>query len=218
MNFYASGFPARRPNSMNNYGVIIGEIGFEPWVRSLQDLLRPLGELLWPGPGCGWGGHHCFIVRYRQGEDLGLDMHVDDSEVTFNICLGLTFEGAGLQFCGMSGTATHRKNHLKYSHVRGRCVVHLGKHRHGADDISSGERLNLILWNHSSEYRKSDEYRKPRYDAESGPPDLECLSYTHDRDFGRYRAYPAGKEHLAANAWCPPRPAEYAGFEDGAGG
>lgn len=216
-NFYDSGLPARRPNSMNNYGIVLAEIGLEPWVRSLQDLVKPLGEVLWPGPGCGWDGHHCFIVRYREGEDLGLDMHVDDSEVTFNICLGFTFEGAGLQFCGISGTPTHRKERLKYSHVRGRCVVHLGRHRHGADDIVSGERLNLILWNHSSEYRKSSEYRRPRYDAEDAPPDLECLSYTHDRDFGRFRPYPPGKAGLAAGAWCPPRHAEYAGFEGDAG-
>lgn len=213
MNFYDSGLPARRPNSMNNYGIILAEIGLEPWVRSLQDLVRPLGELLWPGPGSGWDGHHCFIVRYREGEDLGLDMHVDDSEVTFNVCLGFTFEGAGLQFCGISGTSSHRKERLKY----GRCVVHLGKHRHGADDIVSGERLNLILWNHSSEFRKSNEYRSPRYDVEGSPPDLECLSYTHDRDFGRFRPYPPGKANLAAAAWCPPRHAEYAGFENDLG-
>merc|ERR1711920_776027 len=28
--FYESGLPARRPNSMNNYGVIVNEIGMEP--------------------------------------------------------------------------------------------------------------------------------------------------------------------------------------------
>eukprot|EP00854_Cymbomonas_tetramitiformis_P003011 gene3011-biopygen2950 len=36
----------------------------------------------------------------QPGEDLGLDMHTDDSDVTYNVCLGKEFEGAGLTFCG----------------------------------------------------------------------------------------------------------------------
>lgn len=214
LGFYASGLPARRPNSMNNYGIVVGEIGLEPLILGLQEVLRPLGEFLWPGPGSGWDGHHCFIVRYREGEDLGLDMHVDDSEVTFNVCLGLSFGGAGLQFCGRSGAPDHRRQRFTYLHERGRCVAHLGRHRHGADDITTGERLNLIIWNHSSEYRRSEAYRRPPYDAEVGQPDLACLSYTHDRDFGSFRAYPPGKESLASGAWCPPQHAEYPGFGD----
>ena len=37
------------------------------------------------------------------GKDLGLDMHTDDSDVTFNVCLGKAFAGAGLTFCGVLG-------------------------------------------------------------------------------------------------------------------
>jgi len=212
LNFYASGLPARRPNSMNNYGIILADMGLEPFVCRLQDMFRPLGRLLFPGPGSGWDAHHCFIVRYREGEDLGLDMHVDDSEVTFNVCLGLEFSGAGLQFCGMRGAPDHRRQRHTYQHVRGRCLVHLGKHRHGADDLTSGERLNLILWNQSSAYRGSAAFRAPDYLPEVGPPDLACLSYTHDRDYSSSKPLPAGKEAQAARAWCPPKHAEYAGF------
>merc|ERR1712113_41868 len=75
-NFYASGLPAKRPNSMNNYGIILNEIGLEPMINELQRILQPLGELLFPGPGDCWDGHHCFIVRYREGEDLGLGPRV----------------------------------------------------------------------------------------------------------------------------------------------
>jgi hypothetical protein len=35
--------------------------------------------------------------------------------------------------------------------MQGSCVVHLGEKRHGADDITSGERRNLIIWNTSEE-------------------------------------------------------------------
>lgn len=61
-------------------GIILSDIGLEPFVDRLQGLLQALGETLFPGPGCAWDGHHCFIVRYREEEDLGLDMHTDDSE------------------------------------------------------------------------------------------------------------------------------------------
>ncbi|CAJ1435356.1 unnamed protein product, partial [Effrenium voratum] len=212
-NFYQSGLPARRPNSMNAYGIILNDIGMEPLIDELQRMLQPLGDLFFPGPGNCWDGHHCFIVRYRSGEDLGLDMHTDDSDVTFNLCLGLDFAGAGLQFCGMTGATDHRKHQMCYKHRKGHCVFHLGRRRHGADDITSGERLNLILWNHSSTYRTSDESEAPEYNAESGPPDAVCVSYTHDRDFGNFKEYPKGKEHFRGRGWCPRKRLEYPGFE-----
>ena len=46
---------------------------------------------------------------------------------------------------------------------------HLGTHRHGADDIESGERLNMIMWSHSSAFRASDA-AKTLYQKEAAPP------------------------------------------------
>lgn len=216
LNFYASGLPAKRPNSMNNYGVILSDIGMEPLMDALQAVLQPLGKLLFPdGEGVAWDDCHAFIVRYREGEDLGLDMHHDDSDVTFNVCLGRIFEGAGLQFCGLNGSAEHRRHRYTYRHSLGRCLVHLGRHRHGADDLSSGDRMNLILWNRSSAYRRHVSAVEPAFDREAGKPDELCLSYTHDRDYGVFRSYPPNKSHLARTAWCPPKDREYEGFEAG---
>lgn len=212
-NFYASGLEARRPNSMNAYGIILNEIGLEPFVDELQQMLQPIGELLWPGPGSCWDGHHCFVVRYRTGEDLGLDMHTDDSDVTFNVSLGVGFEGAGLNFCGLMGAPDHRKHSYTFNHLRGSCVCHLGRKRHGAADITSGERLNIILWNHSSTYRQSLEYTKPPYKTEAGPPDEVCVSYTHDRDYGNFKTYQPGQEKFKGRGWCPRPPFEYPGFK-----
>ena len=77
-------------------------------------------------------------------------MHTDDSDVTLNVCLGKEgFRGAGLTFCGVMATSAHRKLSHVYGHELGRAVVHLGNQRHGADDIRSGERRNLIIWNHN---------------------------------------------------------------------
>ena len=50
---------------------------------------------LFPGVGSHFDRHHTFVVRYKVGEDLGLDMHTDDSDVTFNVCLGKTSRAQG---------------------------------------------------------------------------------------------------------------------------
>ena len=76
-------------------------------------------------------------------------MHTDACDVTLNVCLGKEFEGAGLTFCGLrgAGAGAERKLAYRHRHVKGRAIMHLGHHRHGADDIVSGERYNLIMWN-----------------------------------------------------------------------
>ena len=70
----------------------------------------------------------------------------------------------------------------------------------------------MIVWNHSSSFRASDAYNAHQsgsYEREAGPPDPQCLSYTHDRDYGEFKPYPPGKAHFAGRAWCPPRHACY---------
>lgn len=214
-NFYASGLPVRRPNSMNNYGIIVNEIGMERMIDVLQQqVLQPISALLFGEEGAQLDRHHCFMVQYKPGEDLGLDMHTDDSDVTYNVCLGKEFEGAGLTFCGMMGAADHRQVSHVYKHVKGRCVVHLGRKRHGADDITSGERRNLIIWNTSLNWRRSKAYREVAFEKEASAPSLQCLSYTHDRDYGIYKEYPPGREGFQGHGWCPPSSAEYPGFKE----
>lgn len=210
--FYASKLPARRPNSMNNYGVIVNEIGMEHMITSLQErVLQPLIAVLFPSEGSELDGHHSFIVRYKNGEDTHLDVHHDDSDVTFNVCLTQNFTGAGLVLCGRKDAADHRIHRHTYHHKLGRAILHLGRHRHGADDIISGERLNLIVWNKAHNWRKSKGDQKDPQMRESRQPDPECLSYTHDRDYGRFKKYPPGKSKHKGGGWCPPRGQEYPG-------
>ncbi|KAK3260109.1 hypothetical protein CYMTET_30917, partial [Cymbomonas tetramitiformis] len=143
-----------------NYGLIINEIGMEGMIDLLQEqYLQPVAAHVFPQEGSTLDVHHAFVVQYKQGEDLGLDMHTDNSEVTFNICLGKSFDGSGLTFCGQMGCPDHR--HLKhmYQHRLGRCVMHLGRQRHGADDLTSGERMNLIIWNRNINFRMTNVYQ-----------------------------------------------------------
>ena len=140
-------------------------------------------------------------------------MHTDDSDVTLNVCLGREFEASGLTFCGDMGSPDHRLQSFQYSHVTGRALMHLGRRRHGADDITSGHRVNLskrytachnrrrepmmlasvlsllcvcrraVMWNWNKEFRATPEYRARPYRVEGSEPDTECVSYTHDRDY-----------------------------------
>jgi len=121
----AHGWRISRPNSMNNYGVILNDIGLESWVDCFQaDILQPVARQLFPKEGSELTQHHSFLVAYEPGADLGLDMHTDASDVTFNICLGKEFTGAGLVFCGQLGASDHRKFKHLYYHQKGRCVAH----------------------------------------------------------------------------------------------
>jgi len=208
---------------VNNYGVIVNEIGMRTMITNFQQTyLWPLAKVLFPVQSSPrFDDHHSFIVRYKAEEDLGLDMHVDDSDVTFNVCLGSPdFTGATLVFCGNFGAPDHRQVSHTYHHDMGKAVLHLGSRRHGAEDIESGTRTNLIVWNHNWAYRASRHYKRMRsndvYQPEQGPPDKECLSFTHHRDYVKYQNYPQhvleGNHHF--HPWCPPPGKEYPGFYD----
>ena len=77
--FQTTGLPVRRPNSMNNYGLVLNEIGLRPSLDKLQTLVHPLARALFPVEGAVFDGHHSFSVSYKPDEDRGLDMHSDDS-------------------------------------------------------------------------------------------------------------------------------------------
>lgn len=84
-----------------------------------------------------------------------LAMHSDDSEITFNICLGKEFSGGDLYFGNVRQEANVQHNQIsgKYSHKIGYAIIHLGYLIHGAESISQGKRVNLIMWLRSSLYR-----------------------------------------------------------------
>ncbi|KAH8070366.1 procollagen-lysine 5-dioxygenase [Aureococcus anophagefferens] len=67
-----SGLPIRRPNSMNNYGLIVNEIGMLNVISELQrEVLWPIARSLWPKEGSAFHAHHSFMVQYRKTEDPG---------------------------------------------------------------------------------------------------------------------------------------------------
>jgi hypothetical protein len=193
--FEATELPRRRPNTMNRLGLVVNEIGLEALMTELlTKLIAPLCAALYPNEVAtrALDAHHSFVVQYKADlahkGDAGLDLHHDASEATLNVCLGRSFSGAGLRFCGRFGSRDHRAMQHVHHHQRGQAVLHLGRHRHGADDIASGERLNLIVWARNTAFRgaaafghvPADGYPRER---EDGEPDQLCLSKANDRDY-----------------------------------
>ena len=171
-----SGIGVTRPNSMNRYGLILNDIGFLGTMHALvQRYVQPLAAAFFSdqlGEGFTFASQHSFIVRYKIGEDLDLKTHRDDSDLTLNVCLGKTFEGARLYFhrdtgsqcpCGTTAqdvAAEFAYPHppdcrfctLHYDHCPGVGLMHMGRHVHGVERLQSGERSNLILWCRTRNY------------------------------------------------------------------
>lgn len=162
------------PNSMHDHGVMLGSLGLDglvddwlgdPGVRAL--LAERFGDI----GGASIDHHHSYLVDYGRDGDEDLGFHVDDSEVTFNLCLGESFSGAELVMLGRR-CDDHRQTEvlpgetLEIEHVPGSLVIHAGRHRHRVDPILRGRRRNLIAWLRSAEYRSGGAH--PRHPAWCG--------------------------------------------------
>jgi len=62
---------------------------------------------------------------------------------------------AGVRCAEHQSTPPKHGEHFVYTHEIGRGCLHVGRHRHGANELTGGERINLILWCRSSEFRDS---------------------------------------------------------------
>jgi hypothetical protein len=147
--------PMRRPNGMNRYGAILDHIGFDLVLHKLsQKYLRPLVQLFFPA----WIGEndaiekYSFVVQYEQGGDTDLAEHGDASVATLNLCLGdAGFEGGALAFRDDYTTYPPPKitNSSPWHQIDfrpGMAVLHKGQHKHTALPLTSGRRLNMVLW------------------------------------------------------------------------
>ncbi|XP_031499566.1 2-oxoglutarate and iron-dependent oxygenase domain-containing protein CP2-like [Nymphaea colorata] len=156
-----------RPNTMNKYGAVLDDFGMESMLNQLMhQFVSPMSKVFFPEVGgSSLDSHHGFIVEYGEDKDVSLGFHVDDSEVTLNICLGKQFSGGDLFFRGVRcdnhvNSDTHPEEIFDYSHVPGQAILHRGRHRHGARPTTSGNRINLLLWCRSSVFRELIRYQK----------------------------------------------------------
>ncbi|KAJ8385960.1 hypothetical protein AAFF_G00177810 [Aldrovandia affinis] len=126
--FERSEAPKGRPNTMNNYGILLNELGFdEGFITPLREnYLRPVAALLYPD--CGG---HC------------LDSHKAFVEFT---------EG-NLYFGDMRQVPLSDSECAEVEHRVAEGLLHRGQQMHGALPISSGQRWNLIIWMRASSER-----------------------------------------------------------------
>ncbi|KAM9858856.1 2-oxoglutarate and iron-dependent oxygenase domain-containing protein 2 [Aulostomus maculatus] len=154
--FENSSAPKGRPNTMNNYGILLNELGFdEGFITPLREqYLRPLTSLLYPD--CGGrclDSHKAFVVKYDMNEDLDLSYHYDNAEVTLNVSLGREFTEGNLYFGDMRQVPLSDTECSEVEHQVTEGLLHRGQHMHGALPISSGQRWNLIIWMRASQER-----------------------------------------------------------------
>ncbi|XP_005403121.1 PREDICTED: 2-oxoglutarate and iron-dependent oxygenase domain-containing protein 2 isoform X2 [Chinchilla lanigera] len=154
--FEQSDMPKGRPNTMNNYGVLLHELGLdEPLVTPLRErFLQPLMGLLYPDCGGAWlDSHRAFVVKYAPGQDRELGCHYDNAELTLNVALGKAFTGGALYFGGLFQAPGALMQPLEVEHVVGQGVLHRGGQLHGARALGTGERWNLVVWLRASAVR-----------------------------------------------------------------
>ncbi|KAG7480802.1 hypothetical protein MATL_G00060300 [Megalops atlanticus] len=154
--FEQSDAPKGRPNTMNNYGILLNELGFdEGFITPLREnYLRPVAALLYPD--CGGhclDSHKAFVVKYAMNEDLDLSYHYDNAEVTLNVCLGKEFTEGNLYFGDMRQVPLSDSECVEVEHHVAEGLLHRGQQMHGALRISSGQRWNLIVWMRASRER-----------------------------------------------------------------
>ncbi|XP_050203273.1 2-oxoglutarate and iron-dependent oxygenase domain-containing protein CP2 isoform X2 [Mercurialis annua] len=160
-------FRIMRPNTMNKYGAVLDDFGLETMLDKLMDgFVRPISRVFFPEVGGSTlDSHHGFVVEYGDDRDVDLGFHVDDSEVTLNVCLGKQFSGGDLFFRGIRcekhvNTGSQSEEIYDYKHEPGRAVLHRGRHRHGVRATTTGHRINMLLWCRSSVFREMKKYQK----------------------------------------------------------
>ncbi|CAN8269121.1 unnamed protein product [Cochlearia groenlandica] len=160
-------FRIMRPNTMNKYGAVLDDFGLDTMLDKLMEgYIRPISKVFFNDVGGGTlDSHHGFVVEYGKDRDVDLGFHVDDSEVTLNVCLGKEFVGGELFFRGTRcekhvNTATKSDEIFDYCHVPGQAVLHRGRLRHGARATTSGHRINMLLWCRSSVFRELKIHQK----------------------------------------------------------
>ncbi|KAF3820617.1 hypothetical protein GH733_005162 [Mirounga leonina] len=154
--FEQSDMPKGRPNTMNNYGVLLHELGLdEQLVTPLRErFLQPLTALLYPDCGGGWlDSHRAFVVKYAPGQDRELGCHYDNAELTLNVALGKAFTGGALYFGGLFQAPSALARPLEVEPVVGQGILHRGGQLHGARPLGTGERWSLVVWLRASAVR-----------------------------------------------------------------
>lgn len=143
----------RSPNTMHKYGA--SDVINSDELEQLKNRLLPyIYEVFDVNPCKECTLFTDFSVHYGFLRDEKLDEHVDDSDITVNICLKNTKGFTGLKFNQIPDTLFSIKSNkcIMVNLEKGDVLVHSGKQRHEViknfekESIDCGERVNLVLW------------------------------------------------------------------------
>nr|CAB3475992.1 unnamed protein product [Digitaria exilis] len=97
----------------NKYGVDLSDFGLETKLDNLlKDFLSPIATVLFPELGASsLDSHQSFVTAFAK--DQGEGFHIDDSEVTLNVCINEEYIGGDMYFCGV-----RCMNHINSSEPR----------------------------------------------------------------------------------------------------
>jgi hypothetical protein len=91
-----------------------------------------------------------FSLIYNNDFDKKLDLHIDDSIYTINMCIqSKNIEGSNIIFNGTkSNYITHEYNPKEICVIPSEdyMLIHLGNHPHRTEEIVEGERINIVFW------------------------------------------------------------------------
>ena len=144
----------KSPNTMHKFGAsnILTQEEFD----LIISIFRPfMGEYFGHEYNAKYKLFADFTVHYSKSFDKKLNVHVDDSDITINICLTNTFDTkeTSLSFTDVPNTLFSEKKTNLINNIifnRGNVAIHKGNHVHCTNSIENNdtdcERCNLILW------------------------------------------------------------------------
>ena len=131
------------------------------WINDLifHLIIRPISQhLFWDTESMGdldWRQGYVAGYSSQPSADKGaqrerLVSHTDDSEVTFNLCLGdEMFDGGLLNFRGLRGTEKEGQLVGEFQPILGTALLHAGRHLHEVTQVTAGNRYAYIIWTRS---------------------------------------------------------------------
>lgn len=151
-------------NSMNKRGITLEAVGLSTFCAVLLRRISQLAQQKLIEFFADTLDHsHSFTVSYstQAGEQKELNLHVDDSDVTLNICLnenGSDFAGGDILFAGLRcanclNTPCIAAENSQVKQTAAHALLHPGAMRHAAMPLASGARTNIIIWARSSSAR-----------------------------------------------------------------
>ena len=96
--------PSHKPNNLNFHGQYLNNFDHYCFFPDLiAGVIKPLSMKLWEGVGeDSLDNNYAFTTAYSENQDKELQRHMDDSEITLNLCLGSDhFEDGIVAFNGV---------------------------------------------------------------------------------------------------------------------